>query len=398
MSENDSSNKTSLRYDTLGASASKQGLHDILDSMGALSEQPNFCQLVEDIAGFSDHRSFIHCDGAGTKTIIPYLWQRETGSSDYYKRLAADALVMNLDDVYCLGKVKNLLLANAIARNSSLINGEALQSLISGYYELGKKLSAAGIPIQISGGETADCGDTVRTLIADATLFGRILKADLIDPRRICPGDVIVSFSSSGQASYEKEENSGIGSNGLTLARHSLLSKEMHKKYPEIGDPSLDPSHLYQGPFSIQDAPADLGMTMGNALSSPTRTFSPILHKIYNEISKENIHAVIHLTGGAHSKVLRFAPECRIVKDNLITPPPIFNLIKEHGRVTTHEMYRVFNMGQRMDIYCSEEVADQIIKTANSFAVHAQVTGHVEEHTSKEVLLKVGNEEIRYSL
>jgi phosphoribosylformylglycinamidine cyclo-ligase len=388
----------SLRYDALGASADKDGLHTILDDMGVLSEDAYFCQLVDDVAGNSEYKSFIHCDGAGTKTIVPYLWYKETGSTDYFGRLAADALVMNLDDVFCLGKVESLLLANAIARNSSYITEAMLKPIIENYYALGKKLSSLSIPIIISGGETADCGDTVRSLIVDATLFGRIKKNNLINPKNIQPGDIIVSFASFGKASYEDEENSGIGSNGLTLARHALLGKTNLSKFPEVGNPILDDTISYQGPYTVTDTPKELvGMTIGNALSSPTRTFSPILQKIFSEIPTHDIHGIIHLTGGAHGKALRFIPDCRVVKDSLFTPPPLFSLIQEHGRVPLKEMYRVFNMGQRMDIYCPESHASTIIQAAKSFNVEAKITGFVEASKNKEIVLKAGSEEIIYN-
>lgn len=396
MSEKD---KTSLSYKSLGASADKDGLHEILETIGAIPTEKYFCQLIDDVAGDESYKSFIHCDGAGTKTIVPYLWYRDTGDVNYFGRLAQDALVMNLDDVYCLGQVESLVLANAIARNSSHISEALLKPIIENYYSLGKTLHEQGIPITISGGETADCGDTVRTLIADATLFGRIKKSSLINPAAITPGDVIVSFASSGQASYEDHPNSGIGSNGLTLARHALLSKKNAEKYPEIINPAVEASISYQGPFTVQDTPEELlGMTIGDALSSPTRTYAPVLSAIYKKIPHKDLHGVIHLTGGAHGKVLRFLPpQCRIVKDNLFTPPPVFSLIQKYGRVTLSEMYRVFNMGQRLDIFCPEEHAPEIIKTAESFNIPAQISGRVEPHTSNEVVLRVHGEEIVYS-
>jgi phosphoribosylformylglycinamidine cyclo-ligase len=392
--------KPSLRYDALGASADKDGLHEILDNIGALPTDNYFCQLLEDIALDSGYKSFIHCDGAGTKAIVPYLWHKETGDVEYFGRLAQDALVMNLDDVYCLGDVESLVLANAIARNSRHINETMLSPIIKNYYTLGESLKSIGIPLTISGGETADCADTVRTLIVDATMFGRIKKSALINPNAIIPGDVIVSLASDGQASYENVYNSGIGSNGLTLARHALLHRKNAELYPEIVDTLADHEMAYQGPFSVTDTPSELpqNMTIGDALSSPTRTYAPVLREIYSRIPVRDLHAVIHLTGGAHGKVLRFLPDsCRVVKDSLVTPPPIFSLIQEHGRVPLREMYRVFNMGQRLDIFCPEVHAKTIMDTAKTYAISAKVTGYVESHSKKEVLLKTDKEEIVYN-
>ncbi len=395
MSDN---KKPSLKYATLGASADKDGLHEILDTLGALPTDNYFCQLIEDIAGDPAYQSFIHCDGAGTKTIVSYLWYKETGSPDYFARLAQDALVMNLDDVYCLGDVESLVLANAIARNSSHITDSLLSPVIKNYYTLGKTLAAHTIPITISGGETADCGDIVRTLVVDATIFGRIPKSSLITPDAIVPGDVIISFASDGKASYENEPNSGIGSNGLTLARHALLHRSNAERFPEILNPSIESSISYQGPFTVTDTPKELGgMSIGDALSSPTRTYAPILKKLFSSIPKQDLHAIIHLTGGAHGKVLRFLPSgCRVVKESLFTPPPIFSLIQEHGRVSAEEMYRVCNMGGRLEIFCPEVHAKTIIDTASSYNIAAKISGFVESHSEKEVILKVEGKEIIY--
>ncbi|HMO16928.1 MAG TPA: AIR synthase-related protein [Oligoflexia bacterium] len=401
--------KSSLQYNALGASAGKEKLHAVLEELGALPDKSKnfFCQVSNDVAGSADHFSVMHCDGAGTKTIIPYLWYKETGSREFFGRLAADALVMNLDDVYCLGKPEQMLLANAIARNASLIPEEVIKEIIGSYIYLGTKLRSLGVPIEISGGETADCGDTVRTLVVDATLFSRIKKKYVLDPANISPGDVIVSLASFGRSTYENTDNSGIGSNGLTLARHALLKKDLLDRYPEIGNPLLDLAHCYQGPFSVTDEPGDLMMNIGDALSSPTRTYAPVLECIFRELPKDKIRAAIHLTGGAHSKVLRFCPDnTLIIKDDLFNPPPIFNLIQEHGQVETKEMYKVFNMGTRMEIYCDESISDNIIQISERFNIAAKKTGYVEKRTTskhseketREVLVKASGQELSYVL
>lgn len=392
---------SSLTYSALGASADKDGLHQVLDTIGALPDENYFCQLVKqsNLDSSSNYRSFIHSDGAGTKSIISYLWYKETSSNEYFGRLAQDALVMNLDDVYCLGDVEDLVLSNAIARNSRHISDNLIAPIIKSYYELGEKLNSLSVPICISGGETADCGDVVRTLIVDATLFGRIKNDALISPSNIKAGDVIVSLASFGKATYEETYNSGIGSNGLTLARHALLKNEYAIRFPEIKDPELDNSISYQGPFSVIDTIKEMNsMTIGDALSSPTRTYAPVLKEIFSKVNIKDIHGVIHLTGGAHGKVLRFLPNnCRIIKDNLIEAPALFSLIQEHGKIELREMYRVFNMGNRLDIYCPEKIADTIINIAKTFNIEAKKSGHIESSDKKEVILKTSDKEIIYS-
>ena len=363
-------------YDALGVSASKKGLHKVLEATGAVSSPGLFASVLEDIAGDPDYYSVVHCDGAGTKTIVPYLMFRETGSYSFFAGLAQDALVMNLDDIYCLGLPQKLLLANAVARNARLIDDKVLETIITSYKQLCEMLTAQGIPITMSGGETADCGDVIRTLMIDATLVGRIKKSNVVDTRHIVHGDVIVGVASTGKASYETVENSGIGSNGLTLARHALLSREHARQYPEILDPSLDTALAYRGPYAVTDTPAALQTSVGAALASPTRTYAPLLQRVYALLGSA-IHGVIHVTGGGMTKVLRFGEGNHYIKDQLFEVPPLFSLIQDAGKIPWREMYQVFNMGHRLELYVPENCAQSIIDAAAELALQAKVIGRV---------------------
>ena len=371
------------RYEILGASASKSGLHNALKQAGISEQSGLFAGLNTDLAGDPDYSCFLHCDGAGTKSIVAYLLWKETGSVDAFAGLAQDALVMNIDDIFCVGAPQSLLLSNLIARNTKLIGDDILAVIIRRYKELIAELSDSGIPIELGGGETADCGDVVRTLLVDAVLAGRIAKANIINANSIAAGDCIVGLSSTGKAKYEKCENSSIGSNGLTLARHALLNKELTKKYPEIVDPEVDSESAYCGPFSVTCQPEQLGTSVGNALLSPTRTYAPVLAKIYKELTTE-VHAAIHCTGGGQTKILRFGKGMRYVKDNLFDTPPLFALIQKQGQVDWREMYQVFNMGHRMELYVTENQVDQIIDIAAEFNINAQRIGFVEKNDSDD--------------
>ena len=387
-------------YDKLGASATKAGLHQALKKSGVSEDSTLFAQVGADLAGDPDFSCFLHCDGAGTKTLAAYMSYLETKNPDDFAGLAQDALVMNLDDVLCLGIPDSLLLANTIGRNARLIDDEVVAALIGKYRQLGETLREAGVPLEITGGETADCGDVVRTLMVDAVMTGRIKNESIIRADRIAPGDVIVGLSSSGKASYEDRANSGIGSNGLTLARHALLSSYYSENFPEVVDEGIDSSIAYQGPFRATELPEGLGMSVGEALSSPTRTYAPLLLKIYRELGRE-VHGAIHVTGGALTKVLRFGqPGNHYIKDNLFDPPPVFSLIQEHGKVSWKEMHQVFNMGQRMELYLGEAHAQRIIDIATEFDIDARVIGHVEKSSSTErkVLVKSRFGEFEYSL
>lgn len=393
---------TKERYQNLGASATKDGLHAVLDSSGLADASGLFAPVLPDAAGDPKFRSFLHCDGAGTKSIAAYLHFKETADRGIFAGLAQDALVMNLDDVYCIGRPQSLQLANLLARNAKLIDDKVIGVIIARYKELCETLASFGIPLSMGGGETADCGDVVRTLLVDAVLSGRIAADELIRAEAIRPGDVIVGFSSTGRASYESSSNSGIGSNGLTLARHCLLSKQYAERFPECLDPAVDRSIAYQGPYRTTDTEPGLEMSIGEALASPTRTYAPVLHTLYGELPGR-IHGVIHLTGGAHTKVLRFGRGKLFEKDNLFPVPKLFSLIREHGKIDAEEMYRVFNMGQRMEVYVEETDAERVIAAAAAQNIDAEVIGRVCEHpdgpqSENEVRITGELGEFRYRL
>ena len=369
---------TTNSYQSLGVSANKNGLHSALNNANMSDSSGLFVQTVQDVCNDDEYASFMHCDGAGTKSLISYLYCKDTGRIDLFAGLAQDALVMNLDDIFCLGTPQGLVTANTIARNARLINDRMLGSIFVGYKLILSELHKMGIHIQASGGETADCGDIVRTLVVDATIFGRIHKDKIVSPKRISPGDVIVGLSSCGQTTYETSQNSGIGSNGLTLARHSLLSKYYLDTYPESADTGLDSSLMYRGPFYLKDDIKALGMTIGEALASPTRTYAPVLLALHNELQTA-VHAVIHNTGGGQTKVLRFGVGNHYIKDNLFDLPTIFQLIQQYGQVEWKEMYQVFNMGHRIEIYVEEKNAQKIIDIAKNFSLDAKIIGHVEK-------------------
>ena len=390
---------SSDRYKNLGASATKEGIHLALKNAGLETEAQYFAHLLPDIAGDNKYRSFIHADGAGTKSVVAYLRYKDTKDCSVFASLAQDALVMNLDDVFCLGQPSSMMLSNAIGRNARLVPDEAIEAIISGYSELAASLKKLGVEVDLGGGETADCGDVVRTLLVDAVLAGRIEESNLLSPSNIQSGDAIVALSSTGKASYEKVPNSGIGSNGLTLARHCLLNSSYREKYPECVDSGIDQSISYMGPYYCTDSPSELEMNVGEALASPTRTYAPVLKKIFSTLSSD-VHAVIHLTGGAHTKVIRFARSKRFVKDNLFATPEIFKLIQEHGKVSWEEMYKVFNMGQRMELYVPKNRVEQVVKLAAEFSIEAKQVGHVEdsEDSQSEVIVRSDHGEFTYRL
>lgn len=389
-------NKDKSAYEQLGASASKAGVHAALKSAGMDESSSYFARLNADIAGDPNFMSFLHADGAGTKAIVAYLLFKETGNAEVFAGLAQDALVMNLDDVFCTGLPTGLLLSNAIARNARLITDDCIAAIIRRYKELVSELAAHGINIDLSGGETADMGDVVRTLVVDATLAGRIAKKNIVDCNNIIPGDAIVGLSSTGKANYEKVANSGMGSNGLTLARHALLAKT---QLAEVCDPQIDAAVAYRGPFKVTDKPAGLGMSVGEALLSPTRTYAPVLKQVFEKLGSD-VHGVIHATGGAMTKVLRFGQGNRYVKDNLFPIPALFQLIQEHGKVSAKEMYQVFNMGQRMELYVPATRAADVIAISKSFGIEARQIGRVEKSADEKnsVVVKSSQGEFTYSL
>lgn len=371
----------SALYGQLGASSSKAGIL----KAAATGRPRHFIELGEDLAGSSEFKSFIHADGAGTKSVLAYLGFRETGDTSFFRGLAQDALVMNLDDIMCVGLPQSLLLSNTIGRCKRLVPDSAIAEIISGYGALISKLSQFGIHITPGGGETADVGDVVRTLLVDATIAGRIESKKVISTDSISPGDVIVGLSSTGKASYEDSLNSGISSNGLTLARHVLIPNEFCKKYPEIMDPEIDPLVAYKGKFDIFENRSDLGTSIIKSLLSPTRTYAPILAEIYRSIETNNIHGVINCTGGGQTKPLRFGQKVRFVKDSLFPAPPLFSLIQSSANVPWREMYTVFNMGHRIEIITPQSTAESIIKISKTFNVEAKIIGRIKQSDSNSV-------------
>lgn len=376
MSE--TASKESSTYARLGASSSKDGVHKALQ----LEEQLYFVEVAPDVAGDEDYLSLLHADGAGTKSIVAYLCYRETGDSSYFRGLAQDAVVMNLDDVACINAFEGLTLSNTIGRNRLLIPDEAVGAVIDGYRECIAALNTAGVPITLNGGETADMGDVVRTLIIDSTLFARVRKDNVISFNRLTAGDVLIGLSSTGQASYESRPNSGMGSNGLTLARHALIANRYREKYPEIVDPALSEKDTYLGTDDLLAHDQSLGMSIGDALLSPTRSYAPIIKQVCEKLGSK-IHGIFHCTGGGQTKPVRFGNDLHYVKDNLFDCPPLFKRIQEAAKVPWSEMYAVFNMGHRLEIACEESAAAEIIATAAHFQIEAQQIGHIKSHTGK---------------
>ena len=357
-----------------------------------------FCKLVEDIAGDPDYALAVHADGAGTKSSAAYLQYRETGDVSWFASLAQDSLVMNTDDLACVGVISGLSLSNTIGRNAHRINGACIAAVISGYDAVIKKLQGLGIDINMTGGETADVGDLVRTMIVDSTLVARVRRSDVINAANIKPGHVIVGLSSSGKAIYEDHENSGISSNGLTAARHMLLSKYYLEKYPESVSETIPADKVYCGKFLLGDPLPGSSMTVGEAILSPTRTYLPVLAEILRK-HRASISGIIHCTGGGQAKCRDFGRSLRYVKDNLFAFPPVFQAIFESGEIPMKEMFQVFNCGHRMEFYCEASAAQDLISIASSYGVEAQVVGHVEalpEGSPNEVVIEAYGEKFVY--
>ncbi len=371
-------------YEDLGVSSQKEDVHSALKNIDKGLFPGAFCKVIEDIALDKDYCSILHADGAGTKSTLAYMMYRETNDLSYFKGIVQDSVIMNLDDIICIGKPTSILLSNTIGRNKKLISGEIIATIIQSYEEYVEKLREQGIPIYTGGGETADVGDLVRTLIVDSTLITRMKRQDVIIPQTIREGDVIVGLSSFGKADYENlEYNSGIGSNGLTLARHGLLNHKYYNKYPECYAPEIEKELVFFGKYDLNDKVPNTPLSVGEAILSPTRTYAPILMEIFKE-DYSQIHAIFHNTGGGQTKCLKFGHEIHYIKDNLFPIPPIFSMIQESSQTSWEEMYRVFNMGNLLEIVCSEEYAkNKIIPIAKQFSVDAQIIGYLEKSTMK---------------
>ncbi|MBR5729266.1 MAG: phosphoribosylformylglycinamidine cyclo-ligase [Prevotella sp.] len=385
----------SNRYMMRGVSAAKEDVHAAIKNIDKGIFPQAFCKIIPDIlGGDSDYCNIMHADGAGTKSSLAYMYWKETGDLSVWKGIAQDALVMNTDDLLCVGAVDNILVSSTIGRNKMLIPGEVISAIINGTDELMKQMREMGIGIYGTGGETADVGDLVRTIIVDSTVTCRMKRSDVIDNANIRPGDVIVGLSSTGQATYESRYNGGMGSNGLTSARHDVFSKYLAEKYPESYDHQVPDELVYSGMKRLDDevpvlytvaeqdaAPKVVNATVsaGQLVLSPTRTYAPVIKVLLDELRPE-IHGMVHCTGGAQTKVLHFVSDnCRVIKDNMFPIPPLFKLIREQSKTDWKEMYKVFNCGHRMEIYVRPEVAVKVIEISRRFNIDAQVIGHIEE-------------------
>ncbi len=378
----------SSRYSQRGVSASKQDVHNAIKKIDKGIFPKAFCKIIPDIiAGDKSYCNIMHADGAGTKSSLAYIYWKETSDISVWKGIAQDAIVMNLDDLLCIGVTDNILLSSTIGRNKNLIPAEVISEIINGTEEFLERMRTFGIGIYSTGGETADVGDLVRTIIVDSTVTARIKHSQVISNHKIQDGDVIIGLASFGQATYESEYNGGMGSNGLTSARHDVLNKNLAKKYPESYDHSI-PEHLvYSGKLNLTDKTEIAGVDVGKLLLSPTRTYAPII-KIILEKYRKNIHGMVHCSGGAQTKVLNFIENLHIIKDNLFPIPLLFRIIKEQSDTPWHEMYKVFNMGHRMEIYTSENISQKIINIAKEFNVKAKIIGRCEKSPQKSLTIK----------
>ena len=371
-----------------GVSASKEDVHNAIKNVDKGLFPKAFCKIVEDrLSGDDDYCIVMHADGAGTKSSLAYIYWKETGDISVWKGIAQDALVMNIDDLLCVGAVDNILVSSTIGRNKNLIPGEVISEIINGTENLLADMRSQGVEIYSTGGETADVGDLVRTIIVDSTVTARMKRSDVISNHKIVGGEVIVALSSSGQSTYEAAYNGGMGSNGLTSARHDVFHKSLAEKYPESFDASVPSDLVYSGAVSLTDSVDGVSIDAGKLVLSPTRTYAPIIKKILDS-HRKHIHGMIHCSGGAQTKVLHFVDDVHVIKDNMFDVPPLFKLIQEQSGTDWKEMYKVFNMGHRMEIYIYEEYADQIINISKEFGVDAKIIGRVEKNKGKKLTIK----------
>lgn len=383
------SEKISKRYTQRGVSAAKEDVHNAIKNVDKGLFPQAFCKIVPDyLTGDEAYCLIMHADGAGTKSSLAYTYWKETGDLSVWKGIAQDALIMNIDDLLCVGAVDNIMLSSTIGRNKNLVPGEVISAIIQGTEELISELKDFEVNIYSTGGETADVGDLVRTIIVDSTVTARMRRDRVIDNANIAAGDVIVGLSSFGQATYEKEYNGGMGSNGLTSARHDVFEKYLAQKYPESFDASVPDELVYSGSKRLDDTVSDSPLNAGKLVLSPTRTYAPIIKEILERIDKEDIHGMIHCSGGAQTKILHFVENLHIIKDNMFEVPPLFKLIQSESNTDWKEMYQVFNMGHRMELYVREEVAQTIIDISKSFNVDAKIVGRVEAAEKKRLTIK----------
>lgn len=377
-----------IRYNQRGVSAGKEEVHQAIKKIDKGLFPQAFCKIVPDyLTGDEAYCIVMHADGAGTKSSLAYMYWKETGDLSVWKGISQDALIMNLDDLLCVGATNNIMLSSTIGRNKNLVPGEVISEIINGTEELLEELRGQGIGIHSTGGETADVGDLVRTIIVDSTVVCRMKRSDVISNSNIRPGDVIVGLASFGQASYENEYNGGMGSNGLTSARHDVFGKYLAEKYPESFDPNVPGDLVYIGSKKLTDKVDGTPLDAGKLVLSPTRTYAPLIQKMLSTY-RGQIHGMVHCSGGAQTKVLHFVNDVHIIKDNLFSTPPLFRLIQSESGTDWKEMYKVFNMGHRMEIYVPEEIAAELIAISHSFNIDAQIIGRVEAHEGKKVTIR----------
>ena len=384
------------RYMQRGVSASKEDVHNAIKNIDKGIFPQAFCKIIPDILGGDpDYCNIMHADGAGTKSSLAYLYWKETGDLSVWKGIAQDALIMNIDDLLCVGAVDNILVSSTIGRNKLLIPGEVISASINGTDELLAELREMGVGVYATGGETADVGDLVRTIIVDSTVTCRMKRSDVIDNAQIRPGDVIVGLASYGQATYEKEYNGGMGSNGLTSARHDVFAKYLAQKYPESFDAGVPDELIYSGGLRLTDEVSGSPLNAGKLVLSPTRTYAPVVKQLLDQL-RSKIHGMVHCSGGAQTKILHFVNDVRVIKDNLFPVPPLFKTIQEQSGTDWAEMYKVFNMGHRLEVYLSPEDAETVIDISKSFRIDAQIVGRVEESDKKELIIRSEFGEFRY--
>lgn len=378
---------TDKRYNLRGVSSQKEDVHNAIKNIDKGLFPKAFCKVVPDfLTGSEAHCLVMHADGAGTKSSLAYAYWRETGDLSVWKGIAQDALIMNIDDLLCIGVINDILLSSTIGRNKNKIPAEVLSAIINGTEELLVDLAKFGVRIHSTGGETADVGDLVKTIIVDSTVTARMKRSEVIDNANIKAGDVIVGLASFGQASYEDQYNGGMGSNGLTSARHDVFGAALKEKYPETFDNDLPTDLIYSGSKRLTD-PTNTPLDVGQLVLSPTRTYAPVIKEVLDTIDRKDIHGMVHCSGGAQTKILHFIDQLHIIKDNLFDCPPVFELIKNESGTDWKEMYEVFNMGHRMEIYLPESVAEKVIAISRSFNIDAQIVGRVEASSSRKLTI-----------
>lgn len=376
------------RYNLRGVSASKEDVHNAIKNIDKGIFPDAFCKIIPDILGGDpEYCNIMHADGAGTKSSLAYLYWKETGDLSVWKGIAQDALIMNIDDLLCVGATDNILVSSTIGRNKHLIPGQVISAIINGTDELLEELRSLGVNAWGTGGETADVGDLVRTIIVDSTVTCRMKRSDVISNHRIRPGDVIVGLSSSGQATYEKEYNGGMGSNGLTSARHDVFAHYLASQYPESYDPAVPSELIYSGSMKLTDKIAGLDIDAGKLVLSPTRTYAPVIKKLLDEM-RCDIHGMVHCSGGAQTKVMHFVKGMRVIKNNLFPVPPLFRLIREQSGTDWQEMYKVFNMGHRMEIYLDSSSAPKVMEIASSYNIESRIVGFVESAPENRLVIE----------